>query len=891
MNKKEEIIGFIEKQLSQNLAEEYGKALRKKHADFCSKNLFVIIREHEDGIKEDIKTRAIEIYKSDRTSEQDQIKNHDAEFVEKVLNAPAYKIYLAGLNTAIESYFKESYPNDSDQAFENLFALFKTGKSKFDLQTKEIILALKWDNVPLIRDRAEQYNLRPFHNIKNCLNKHFWEVFNSAFEENFNAYLAGKDDNKFIEHFNQFSRKYIGLFEIKFSLSEEAKRIILLNKIELNLWATLGTKQVTLWLENIEFKAKSGCILVDDTFWVVTKTDKYDFAEGYQTIPKNYRFGDVVSAHKNRIEKSNIEFPLGLHSEVTKKSENDAITVLSHEFELDINQPFSKVKIDGRQKWRQTLIRRNNHQDDFQYLHFPFNLKKNTPDEVLGFVRFDYRSKEYLPISYWKRNGENREVRLHVPFWDGKKSPLFNQNLIYEHKNADIILTSWLQLAAIYQEKFDYRFIFTSWFGGAENLQNVGFLDLKNRYVYYLIKKSSDENLNIEEYRTALEVLKLLKEVKTTKLNFIEFEIGSVFNESALPKINCKNVELNTSEEFEKKAKQILGLFEVEDDSLEKIPVIKVSPKKLSDDKNPRKSRKFLLAPILHENSISIFFSKTSIGKTWLSLSLAFCASVGGRIFYTWNASKPRKVLYCDFEMDPDSFISRLKKIQKMDFGVSKAQTKKCRENFQYILKEDKLFKLPLATIRSEIFKYVKSEKISLIIIDNLSAATKHNDTAGAWESINLWLTELQKIGCASLIVHHTNKKNEQRGTSAKTNTTDNSIRLEEIKNKPIGSDLAFSINIDKGRDLFGFSKTPLEVALFTKSAKPMWQIIPEKTPEAISALEDEILQDLISRNNTIDEIQDYLGWQRIEVIKRKEKLKIKRHYEFKDKVLKNKKK
>lgn len=59
---------------------------------------------------------------------------------------------------------------------------------------------------------------------------------------------------------------------------------------------------------------------------------------------------------------------------------------------------------------------------------------------------------------------------------------------------------------------------------------------------------------------------------------------------------------------------------------------------------------------------------------------------------------------------------------------------------------------------------------VDLLILDNLSTLTGFNDSAKSWNTLFSWmktLKEKRKHPCSVLVVHHSNKKGEQRGTSA----------------------------------------------------------------------------------------------------------------------------
>ena len=93
---------------------------------------------------------------------------------------------------------------------------------------------------------------------------------------------------------------------------------------------------------------------------------------------------------------------------------------------------------------------------------------------------------------------------------------------------------------------------------------------------------------------------------------------------------------------------------------------------------------------------------------------------------------------------------------------------------------------------------------VDLLILDNLSTLTGFNDSAKSWNTLFSWmktLKEKRKHPCSVLVVHHSNKKGDQRGTSAKTATVDNVIKLEAQECTTANS-VAFEVTVEKGRDM-----------------------------------------------------------------------------------------
>ena len=129
----------------------------------------------------------------------------------------------------------------------------------------------------------------------------------------------------------------------------------------------------------------------------------------------------------------------------------------------------------------------------------------------------------------------------------------------------------------------------------------------------------------------------------------------------------------------------------------------------------------------------------------------------------------------------------------------------------------------------------VAGRPVDLLILDNLTTLTGFNDSAKSWETLFSWMKALKEKRhhpCSILVVHHSNKKGDQRGTSAKTATVDNVIKLDKIKlddQDIVPKDsLRFSITIEKGRDMESIP-LPFSVELQLPSrsnAKPVFRAV-----------------------------------------------------------------
>ncbi len=241
---------------------------------------------------------------------------------------------------------------------------------------------------------------------------------------------------------------------------------------------------------------------------------------------------------------------------------------------------------------------------------------------------------------------------------------------------------------------------------------------------------------------------------------------------------------------------------------------------------------KYILAPVIQERTSTLIYAEPGIGKTWVALSIAFSILYGTNTFGSgkrWSAEEPHKVLYIDSEMSSPSFLRRLKIIRKMYYSPQKDEIPfiyKLVASEGWDLSDEK------GDCRSKVDKMLRiaekaanGKKVELLILDNLSTLSGFNDFAQSWNNIFKWLKGLKENNCSSIVVHHCGKSGDQRGTSAKTATVDNVIRLKKInvsgKNK-----IGLEVSIEKGRDIHGDGLKPFNVELDLGAKNPSWREI-----------------------------------------------------------------
>ena len=481
---------------------------------------------------------------------------------------------------------------------------------------------------------------------------------------------------------------------------------------------------------------------------------------------------------------------------------------------------------DYYQKMKNELIFKFCTEVGHPYLLFEKNLENNT----------------LLPITAWTKAGVDKRFFFNIP--PVQDNILASLDEIKDKPEATLILTDSIEVVGEINAKVpdSQDIIWTTWYEGKEAVSTISWDCLRKRNVFYLITEQPDIN-NKDAYDTAYAVYEKVKDIYGINLHFIEhIKLSNGAN----------SFNIMSCEEFEAKALQVLH----KEDMLYSAEFQPLSMKQLID--KPLPERDFLLAPIILERSTTLIYAQTNIGKTWFALCMAYIISVKGCMFDFWKANRARKILYIDSEMDEFSLRNRVKIIAKMKFDDRRYGNGYSNKNFFCLSK--KRSKIDNESFEKKVTQFVKEKKISLIVLDNLTAFTQHNDSAKSWEDIHAWLDDLKQMNCAVIIIHHTNKSGQQRGTSATTNAVDNVIRLSNPDNKnensknssefkeednednkednlPLESSegMKMIVDVEKGRDIHGEGRKKLEIEICPDASVPYCKLIHKNGMQALS--------------------------------------------------------
>lgn len=228
-----------------------------------------------------------------------------------------------------------------------------------------------------------------------------------------------------------------------------------------------------------------------------------------------------------------------------------------------------------------------------------------------------------------------------------------------------------------------------------------------------------------------------------------------------------------------------------------------------------------LLHPFITKASLGMIYAQRGIGKTFFTLSLGMAVASGSQ-FLKYSAPKPCKVLYLDAEMSIFSMQDRITK------SYSSLENKPPRDHFKLVNAFLQDFPLPdLATPEGQKALQPLIDDSNLIIVDNLSCwvTSGTENEAESWLPILQWALKQRRQGKAVIFIHHSNKKNGQRGTSRKEDALDYVIKLDKPEKHDNKEGACFVMSFEKNRSWLGSDVESLHVKLIdTTDGKRAWE-------------------------------------------------------------------
>ena len=188
--------------------------------------------------------------------------------------------------------------------------------------------------------------------------------------------------------------------------------------------------------------------------------------------------------------------------------------------------------------------------------------------------------------------------------------------------------------------------------------------------------------------------------------------------------------------------------------------------------------RKPIMGDWFYESDLGFVFAPRGLGKTWFSLGLGVAIACK-TVFGPWKVHDHAPVLYVDGEMPCRSLEQRI-----VGMGADDDLVILNHESLFHLT--GKVLNLTDPKAQQAITRLCLEKGIKVMILDNLSclfSGMKEND-ADAWESVLPWLLELRRNGIGVVIVAHSGRNGNMRGTSRREDAAFFVIRLDEVADK-----------------------------------------------------------------------------------------------------------
>ncbi len=261
--------------------------------------------------------------------------------------------------------------------------------------------------------------------------------------------------------------------------------------------------------------------------------------------------------------------------------------------------------------------------------------------------------------------------------------------------------------------------------------------------------------------------------------------------------------------------------------------------------------RENLLAPWLPKQGLAMIYAARGIGKTHLSLGIAYAVASGGE-FLTWGASSPRGVLFLDGEMPAAVLQERIAYIAASAPIEPRAPLKIITPDLQ----EHGMPDLASEAGQEEINAHITAE-IDLVVVDNLATLVRSGkeNEGESWQPVQTWALNLRARGKSVLFIHHAGKGGAQRGTSRREDVLDTVIALRRPKDYSPEDGAVFEAHFEKARGIHGKDVTPFEARLITGlDGRMTW------TMRSLEASTFDKVVELLNEGLKQHEIADELG-------------------------------
>ncbi len=243
---------------------------------------------------------------------------------------------------------------------------------------------------------------------------------------------------------------------------------------------------------------------------------------------------------------------------------------------------------------------------------------------------------------------------------------------------------------------------------------------------------------------------------------------------------------------------------------------------------HPTAPQGFILEPWLRERHAAMLFAPTGAGKSQVAMSMALAVASGGEVLQ-WKASTPRSVLYCDGEMDRTDLVERF---TSLAHAVAPPVSSEGFSRLHLLARDlhDPTVEFPdLGTDdgHATLLRHAEQVGASLVILDNLStlATVDDENSASAIKPVIELIQKLRQAGCATLLVHHSDKSGKNyRGSSNLATTFAWVLGLAPTKEVACGA-MDVTLEWHKTRNGANAATVPKRLRLVGTGAACRWEV------------------------------------------------------------------
>ena len=268
--------------------------------------------------------------------------------------------------------------------------------------------------------------------------------------------------------------------------------------------------------------------------------------------------------------------------------------------------------------------------------------------------------------------------------------------------------------------------------------------------------------------------------------------------------------------------------------------------------------REQVLDPILQSRGLAMLVAGRGVGKTHVGMGITYAVSSGGE-FMRWRAPRARRALYVDGEMPQELLQERC-----LSLRASAPFQPPTEEHFRFLAMDRQPLgtSINLALQEHQIALSAHLDDAEFLVLDNLSTLVnggREND-AESWNEMQGWLLQLRRRGITVLLVHHTGRGENARGTSKREDVLDTVIHLKRPEDYDVEQGARFEVHLTKARGVHGDAALPFESKLDVVDGRDTW------TCTVLRDRELDQVEDLSREGMTVRDIATEMGLSKSKV-------------------------